>query len=183
MKRAPIVIASTIVGVGLVLAYHPTGPTITGSNAMSLGATSVNTDPATAAAPVVTTTPTDAATRPATSATPSSHAPTTAVPAKKSPPVRTQATGTLEHINEQGREFGQIQVKATVESGKVVGVQIVQLQPNDGRSQSIDDYAVPRLEQQTIGAGSAQIDGISGATYTSQGYAASLQAALDKLGV
>ncbi|MEO9137579.1 MAG: FMN-binding protein [Jatrophihabitans sp.] len=39
------------------------------------------------------------------------------------------------------------------------------------------------LLQQTLSAQSAQIDGVSGASYTSQGYDQSLQSALDKAGV
>ena len=91
------------------------------------------------------------------------------------------ATGPVEQISENGRPFGQIQVRATVKGGVLTGVSIVQLTPSDGRSQSIDDYAVPQLVQESLSAGSARVEAISGATYTSAAYAASLQAAMDSL--
>jgi uncharacterized protein with FMN-binding domain len=57
---------------------------------------------------------------------------------------------------------------------------------NDGgnyRSQSIDGVAIPQLEQQAISAQSANIQGVSGASYTSAGFRQSLQSALSKLGL
>ncbi|MGO4753756.1 FMN-binding protein, partial [Streptomyces sp. 2MCAF27] len=53
----------------------------------------------------------------------------------------------------------------------------------DGRSQQIASYAVPQLTSETLSAQNAQIDAVSGATYTSEGYVQSLQSALDKAGV
>ena len=52
----------------------------------------------------------------------------------------------------------------------------------DPHSEQINSFAEPQLESQTLAAQSAQIDGVSGATFTSQAYVQSLQAALDKLG-
>lgn len=49
-----------------------------------------------------------------------------------------------------------------------------------GRDQEIAAYALPRLTQEAIGAQSAHIDAVSGASYTSQGYIQSLQSALDQ---
>lgn len=54
--------------------------------------------------------------------------------------------------------------------------------PNDGRSSSIDSYAIPQLEQQVIAATSANINRVSGATYTSHAFEQSLASALAKLG-
>ena len=88
------------------------------------------------------------------------------------------ATDTVEQITERGRSYGQIQVEATVENGTITDVGMVQISPTDGRSASIDDYAVPQLVQETLAAGTAKIDAVSGETYTSEAYAASLQAAL-----
>lgn len=53
--------------------------------------------------------------------------------------------------------------------------------PNgSGQDQQINAYAVPVLEQETLAAQSAQIDAVSGATFTSGGYVGSLQSALDE---
>ena len=52
-----------------------------------------------------------------------------------------------------------------------------------GRDQEINSEAVPELVQETMQAQSAQIDMVSGATYTSDGYVTSLQSALDQAGV
>jgi uncharacterized protein with FMN-binding domain len=49
------------------------------------------------------------------------------------------------------------------------------------RSQSIDEYAIPILEAQALSAQSANIQGVSGASFTSAGFEQSLQAALIKL--
>lgn len=76
--------------------------------------------------------------------------------------------------------YGIIQVQATVSGGKITNVTTPQLQAFDGRSQYINSQAVPLLKQEVLSAQSAQVDTISGATYTSEGYLTSLQAALDK---
>ena len=51
------------------------------------------------------------------------------------------------------------------------------------RSQSIDQQSIPTLEQEAIQAQTANIQGVSGASYTSAGFAQSLQGALSKLGL
>jgi uncharacterized protein with FMN-binding domain len=61
-------------------------------------------------------------------------------------------------------------------------VATVELTADDPHSQEINAEAVPQLRGQALSAQSAQIDGVSGATFTSRGYEASLQSALDKLG-
>jgi uncharacterized protein with FMN-binding domain len=174
MRRAPIVLASTVAGLGLVVAYNPhQARTVVASAAASGGAaTSASTPPTTSGA-------TESSSTPAPSASTSST--TVASSAAGSAAPGGTATGSAEQISEGGRPYGEIQVKATVKDGKVTAVTIVELSPADGRSSSIDDFAVPQLVRETIDAGSAKIDAVSGATYTSQAYEASLQAALDKL--
>jgi uncharacterized protein with FMN-binding domain len=75
--------------------------------------------------------------------------------------------------------FGNVQVKVTVKNGRITGVAAAQLPFEHPRSQMISDYAAPILHDETIRAQNAQIDTVSGATYTSDGYRQSLQAALD----
>ena len=71
----------------------------------------------------------------------------------------------------------------TVTGGKITSVTPVIDTAYDARSSQINSYAEPQLDSQTLQAQSANINGVSGATYTSQAYVQSLQAALDKLGV
>jgi uncharacterized protein with FMN-binding domain len=77
--------------------------------------------------------------------------------------------------------YGPVQVKVTVVGGKITSVQAVDYPQNSSRDQEINSVAIPQLQQETINAGSANIDMVSGATYTSQGYIQSLQSALDQL--
>lgn len=51
---------------------------------------------------------------------------------------------------------------------------------SNGRDRQINSSAIPQLVTETISAQSAQIHMVSGATYTSNGYAQSLQSALDQ---
>jgi uncharacterized protein with FMN-binding domain len=79
--------------------------------------------------------------------------------------------------------WGPVQVKITVTNGKLTAVAAVKYPTSNGRDQQINSYAIPALAQEALAAGNAQIDMISGATYTSQGYLGSLQSALDKAGL
>jgi hypothetical protein len=78
--------------------------------------------------------------------------------------------------------WGSVQVAVTLESGQITDVQALQLPDGDRRSASISQRAEPVLRSQALSAQGADIDGISGATYTSIAYARSLQAALDSAG-
>lgn len=76
--------------------------------------------------------------------------------------------------------WGPVQVQITVTNGKITAAQAVVFPQSNPRDQEINAYAVPTLNQEAIAAGSASIDMVSGATYTSNGYIQSLQSALDK---
>jgi len=79
--------------------------------------------------------------------------------------------------------YGPVQVKVTVTNGKVTSATAVEYPVSDPRDAQINAYAIPALDQEAVQSGTAGIDMISGATYTSQGYIQSLQSALDKAGV
>jgi len=79
--------------------------------------------------------------------------------------------------------YGAVQVEITVSSGKVTDIVALQLPDSDRRSASISSRAEPVLRSEALAAQSASIDGVSGATYTSDGYEQSLQAALDAAGL
>ncbi len=78
--------------------------------------------------------------------------------------------------------WGTFQVQATVSGGQLVDVTIVSA-PTDGHSSRINSSAVPVLTSEALAVQSADVDVISGATWTSESYAASLQAALDDAAV
>ncbi|MFI9244364.1 FMN-binding protein [Streptomyces sp. NPDC053086] len=77
-------------------------------------------------------------------------------------------------------QYGAVQVRLTVREGKITEAEAVQA-PKGGLSDQKTQLAVPRLNQEAVAAGSADIDAVSGATYTSEGYKKSLQSALDKV--
>jgi uncharacterized protein with FMN-binding domain len=79
--------------------------------------------------------------------------------------------------------YGPVQVKITVAGGKITAVTAVEYPLDTPRDQQINAYAIPQLNAEAVAAGSAHIDTVSGATYTSQGYIGSLQSALDKAGL
>jgi uncharacterized protein with FMN-binding domain len=78
--------------------------------------------------------------------------------------------------------YGVAQVRVTVSGGKIAKVEAVQLQNSDPKSAAISSYAEPILQQNVLSRQTAAVDTVSGATYTSLSYEASLQSALDKLG-
>ncbi len=77
-------------------------------------------------------------------------------------------------------QWGPVQVQITVSSGTITDVTAVQYPSGNGRDQEINSYALPVLAQEAVAAQSANIDHVSGATVTSDGYVQSLQSALDK---
>jgi len=138
-------------------------------------------------------TPTDAATASAAAAptagvaatgTPSSAAaaPTAGVTATSTATSPTSSgykdgtyTGPVLDVN-----WGYVQVQATIQSGQISNVQFLQF-PSDRRtSQRINSIANPELEQEAIQAQSANVELITGATLTSEGFQQSLQAALNQ---
>ncbi|OIJ66733.1 FMN-binding protein [Streptomyces mangrovisoli] len=78
-------------------------------------------------------------------------------------------------------EYGPVQVRITVSNGKITKADAVQA-PSGGLSDQKTALAVPKLNQEAVAAGTAKIDSVSGATYTSNGYKQSLQSALDQAG-
>ncbi|WP_406384205.1 FMN-binding protein [Streptomyces sp. NBC_01618] len=76
--------------------------------------------------------------------------------------------------------YGAVQVAAALSQGRITAVKVLQAPDQNGRDQQIASYALPRLTHEAIGAQSAHIDAVTGASYTSQGYIQSLQSALDR---
>ncbi|MEV1050470.1 FMN-binding protein [Streptomyces sp. NPDC049887] len=82
-----------------------------------------------------------------------------------------------------GTQYGDVQVRLTVSGGRVTAAEAVKAPSSDANSRKIAADAVPKLNQAAVAAQSGEIDAVSGATYTSQGYIRSLQSALDKAGL
>jgi uncharacterized protein with FMN-binding domain len=114
-------------------------------------------------------------------------APTT-VPGVSATPVPTAATGggTAASTKVDGpvvdTRYGPVQVEVVVSGGKISDVVALQL-PTGRRSGQISQSAEPILHDEAVQAQSAKIDLVSGATYTSDAYAQSLQAAIDQAGL
>jgi uncharacterized protein with FMN-binding domain len=125
-----------------------------------------------------------AATQTATASTASTTrtATATATPSGSSgsgSPSGASGTATGDAVDTQ---YGSAQVRVTVKNGKITNIEALQLQGNDPRSLQISSSAEPILKQEALTKQSADIDAVSGATYTSGSYDQSLQSALDKLG-
>jgi uncharacterized protein with FMN-binding domain len=89
------------------------------------------------------------------------------------------ATGTYTGAAADTR-WGPVQVRITVQGGKITASQAVQYPQNNGRDAQINGFALPVLNQEVLQQQSASIDTVSGATVTSDGYLQSLQSAIDQ---
>jgi uncharacterized protein with FMN-binding domain len=78
----------------------------------------------------------------------------------------------------ENNPYGVVQVRLTLVGTRITDVRAVQL-PSGGRSSEIAAYAAPQLRSEVLAAQSASIDSVSGASYDSEGYARSVQSALD----
>lgn len=91
-----------------------------------------------------------------------------------------QTGGSTVAGNAVDTRFGPVQVQITVAGGKITASDVLQVPMRDRRDQMINSSAVPILNREAVSAQNAKIDTVSGATYTSDGYAQSLQSAIDK---
>jgi len=161
VRRAPIVVTATAVGLFGVLEFH------TRATPASIG-----TIPAAGSA---------------VAASPAATAPSRGSAGSGAPPASASArpggtrttTGPAVNYN-----WGVLSVTVTVSGSKIIKVGIASL--DDGgnpRSQLIDQQSIPILEQQALQAQSANIQGVSGASFTTAGFEQSLQGALHQLGL
>jgi len=163
MKRATIVTGVTVVGVAWLLNYRvaphqltaltPASPTQGPGNPAS-----PSTSPTAAASPAITPSPT---------------------PTPSPSPSPTALNGTFTGADFPNR-FGDVQVRIVITNGHITDVQAVQLPTDRAESAYISQQAGPWLRTEALQAQSANIDIISGATYTSQSYQQSLESALQQ---
>ena len=151
MKRIVLWLASTVTIVVLLFGYH----------------TSTNDTSAAASSSASSSVPPAATSEPSGNASSSSSGSTSSGSTKS-------YTGSVAQT-----QWGPVQVKITVQDGKITKVAVLQQPNGNPKDVEINDYALPVLIQDTLDAQSAQIDMISGATVTSEGYVRSLQAAID----
>ena len=197
MKRALLIAGGTVGGLGAVLAITP--PQLGANDALSISGASAGVSSGTAevapasssstavnesAAPKASAKATAAATKKASSAAKDSAAnnsgttaaATTAPAASSAKSINGTFTGPSVFVN-----YGNVQVKITVVNGRITDA--VAVQAPSGRNDRWTNMAVPILKQQTLAAQSANIQGASGASYTSYGWYTSLQGALAQAGL
>lgn len=150
MKRALFAIVVTIVGLVLLLNYETPAPP---AMALPLPAAS----PSSAAAP-----------------TPGAAAP----PTSGAPPAEAQARTLVGQTIDT--EQGPVQVQITMTGTTISDVTVLQYPNGGGRDTEINSFALPQLVAQALAVQSADLQMVSGATYTSEGFIASLQSALDQ---
>ena len=173
-KRAVVAIAATALALVLLFSFKtPDAPGIAGSQGSSVNGVG---------APIQAQTSAPQSTRaPAATAAPRATTPgaTQAPAATPAPAAGKLADGTVAGPVVSTR-YGPVQVQVTISGGKISDIAALQLPSDHPRSAAISDYVAPVLREEALQAQSAQIDLVSGATYTSIAYARSLQAALDQ---
>lgn len=208
MKRFLLITAGTVGGLGAVLSVTP--PQL-GSSASGIGndLAALPTADATSQAPVATQSPTSTATKPtskptlptkmpqssnsvtptaeATSPTPAQAQTQSATPTSTPTKAAPAPTPTVKTVSGSfagpvvNTRYGNVQVEITVTNGKITNAKAL-LAPT-GKNDRYSNFAIPVLKQQTLAAQSTDIQGASGASYTSYGWRLSLQGAMAKAGL
>jgi uncharacterized protein with FMN-binding domain len=200
MKRALLIAGGTVGGLGAVLAITPpqlssgglniAGGAAIGSVTTSASASSSTVAAATTAATTAAKSSKPVATKKATAgAKASASAATSAIATANATPTTAATTAAAAPATKNGTftgpsvfvNYGNVQVQITVVNGRITDA--VAVKAPSGRNDRYTNMAVPILKQQTLAAQSANIKGASGASYTSYGWAKSLQGALADAGL
>jgi uncharacterized protein with FMN-binding domain len=169
VKKIVLWFMSTLTVVTLLFGYHTSTSSAAAANAESSVVAPVSSG-ATAAA----STP---------SASSSTASPSTASSSSSSSSGSSTATTSTVTGDAASTKYGPVQVEITVADGTITDVSVIDYPSNNGKDRQINARALPTLVQETLDAQSADIDMVSGATYTSDGYVESLQSALDQVGL
>ncbi|HEV7623192.1 MAG TPA: FMN-binding protein [Amnibacterium sp.] len=165
MRRAPIVLTATLVGTVGVLLFKPLPvSSLTGTSSATSGAGGSSGSSGTTSSSAATPSTSASASSPGTS---SNSTKTTSA----------TASGTMETDR-----YGNTQVKVTIKNGRITDVTVLAYNDGDPRSAQISQQAIPILRSEVLSKQTAAVNAVSGATYTSNAYEASLQSALDKAG-
>lgn len=178
MRRILLWAMSTLTAVILLFSYKTS---TSSSSAAVLPETS-------AEAPIVGGTAPSTSSTPSTGSSPSrssasSGAGTSAAAAPSTADSSTTAAASTVTGSVAQTRWGPVQVQITVDGGKITQVSVLQYPDGNGKDKQINARALPVLISETVSAQSADIDMVSGATVTSQGYVTSLQSALDLAGL
>lgn len=177
MRKVLLALLLTAVGVGLLLSFRSrpvsSGTTALGGSALS--GSGENTSPSAAPTPSASATARASASASAPASTSAAARSSTSAAAKSKSGTFTGAA--------ESTEYGPVQVAAVVSGGKLTNVNVLQVPDRGGYEQQIVQTALPELKSEALSKQSANIDIVSGATYTSQGYAQSLQSALEQAGL
>ena len=191
IRKTALLVTGTIAGVVGVLSYNP--PQLNASIAPTGNATQPQNSPSAdvgtqASKSPAQPAPTTSTPKKSSTNTTSANSQTTKASASTSPTPNTTTTqssgvsGTFKGDTSQTR-WGPVQVEIVVTNGKITDVKTLQYPNGDRRSQNISSQVIPWLQEETLQVQSANISGISGATYTSGGFQASLASALQKAGL
>jgi uncharacterized protein with FMN-binding domain len=168
MRRIVLWLASTVTIVVLLFGYHTsTNKTSAATVASSTATTASSGEPSASS-------PSDGSSSGSSS---SSNTSSSTAGSASSSKTKTY-TGSVAQTR-----WGPVQVQITVQGDKITKVTVLQQPNGNHKDAEINDYALPILVQDTLSAQSAQIDMVSGATVTSDGYLQSLQSALDQAGI
>jgi uncharacterized protein with FMN-binding domain len=176
MKRYPVVLGVTAAGLAGILSFHTHSATVAIPTRSSTSAGNASR----AQAPSSSSASQGSASQgsaPQGSA-PQGSAPQGSAPQGSASPTTSakSATGSLEQYG-----YGQLSVRVTIAAGRITNLKIATLKTADTYSQQLALQVAPILQREVLSAQSARINGLSGATYTSEAYAYSVQSALDKL--
>jgi len=105
-----------------------------------------------------------------------------ATPTPSSTPKASGVSGTYTGAS-ANTIYGPVQVQITLVGGKITNAIALTYPTSSFRDQQINQQAIPYLIQETLAAQSANIQGVGGASYTSQGWYTSLVSALAKAGL
>jgi uncharacterized protein with FMN-binding domain len=156
MRRAVVATAGTVVGLVLLLGYRSEGAAKVQKVDTGSGAS------------------TNVGTGSGTGSTGSTGTGTT---------VPTAASSSSDH-SYTGQDvfyrYGDIEVAVTLSGSRIVTVTVPQDDASSPYSQTVNSAAVPVLVKEAVDAQGVNFDVVSGATFTSDAFAQSLQSALDK---
>ncbi|PKQ17712.1 MAG: FMN-binding protein [Actinobacteria bacterium HGW-Actinobacteria-8] len=91
-------------------------------------------------------------------------------------------SGTFDGATARTR-YGDYQAQITVEAGAITSIAMLKSGANDGTSRQLSGYALPRLIEAVLQSQTAKVAYVSGASYTSQGFVASVQDAMAQAGL
>jgi uncharacterized protein with FMN-binding domain len=158
MRRVILAVTATIAGLVALLSFKSHSPTV----------------------PAAATTGTGGGSSSSTSTSSSSSSSAATVPGEFRSVAGTLTAGETTVTGKVANTaYGPVQLELVVKNHKIVKVAVLEQPTNTIHDIQIGEFAFPRLISETLATQTAKIDAVSGASYTSAGYIASLQSAVD----